>query len=285
MGNAVGVAGLRIISTDELREREPNVVGYQALSSPTGAVVDSKGLLNAVGDEVEKLGGRFLLSNQVLKIEGGRVITKHAEFKPDHIINAAGLYSDEIAWMMGVGKTYRVIPFRGEYMEVENVALRSMVYQAPDLRYPFLSVHLTKGVDDRVLAGPTATLAWGREAYDKDFFWKEMGEMLLSRPFLRLITNGEFIKLAFQNARMSLSKSAFIKEIQKLIPSVQPKSVFPSPSGIRAQLVDEQGKMVNDIKVEFCDKSTHILNAVSPGMTASFAFARFVVDGIHERTQ
>ncbi len=280
MGLSVGVPELKMIEKDELLHREPGVVGSKALFSPTGAVVDSLKLLQTVSGEVKKLGGKYEMQTRVNAITDSRAVTNFGDFKADHIINAAGLYSDKIAHMMNVGLDYTIIPFRGEYMEVKNVAVNTMVYQAPDLKYPFLSVHFTKMTDGKLLAGPTATLSFGRESYHKEFQKEEAKEMFRSAHFWKMCASTEFLSLAVHNAKISLLQSEFLREIQKLCPSVQKENLLPYRSGIRAQMVDRRGKMLDDIVIEFRENSTHILNVVSPGMTSSLAFAEYVVNKI-----
>lgn len=277
MGLSVGVPGLKIIGGEELESREPNVRAPKALLSPTGAIVESAGFLDAVSKEVEGLGGRYVFSSQVTGIAGNRIFTTKGEYEAGHIVNCAGLYSDKIAHMMNVGLEYAIIPFRGEYMEVKNIAIDSMVYQVPDLRFPFLSVHLTREIDGKVLGGPNAALSFGRESYEKQVHPEETKDMLSSVNFWRLLASPAFLGVAFRNAGISLFKSAFLKEIQKLAPAVTAGDITPHRAGIRAQMVDRRGKMLDDLVVEFCDTSTHVLNAVSPGMTSSFAFAEHVV--------
>ena len=279
-GNECGVPGLRFIDEKELRKREPVSRGISALFSPTGATVDSLKLLQTVAQEAREKGVEFRLYHKVVAIEGKKIRTTQGEFSFDYLINCAGLEADRIAWSAGVGKNYRIIPFRGEYMEVRNCPVNTMIYQPPDLRFPFLSIHLTRETDGRVLAGPTATLAFGREAYHKEWNLGEMGEMFLSRPFRQLLLNKELLGVAASNFLVSVSRSAFLKQIQSLVEGVELHQITPYRSGIRAQMVDSEGKFVNDILVETAEYSTHILNAVSPGLTSSLAFAEYVVTGL-----
>ncbi len=278
MAREVGVPGVTLITGDELCKREPDAVGVAALFSPSGATVDSPALMAALGEETVRLGCDFLMTREVRGIEGKKVITAEETFEAGHIVNAAGLYTDRIAHLMGVGKDYRIIPFRGEYMEVKNCGVRTMIYQPPDLRFPFLSVHLTRETDGKIIAGPTATLALGREAYDKEWKWPEIFEMAGSPNFWRLLVRPEFLNLCAKNVMISLSSYCFAREIQTLVPSIRLKDLTPYRSGIRAQMVDSEGRFVNDLKVERGPFSTHVLNAVSPGMTSSLAFADYVVD-------
>jgi len=281
-GNAVGVPSLRIIGKEELKEREPLVSdkASHALLSPTGAVVDSGKLLGAVANEAGELGVSYNFNTEVKEIREREVITNNGGFSAGHIINCAGLYADKIAHMMGVRPDLHVIPFRGEYHKIKDSSINSMIYQAPDLDFPFLDVHLTRSHDGEVLAGPNAMLSFGRESYHKEFNFSETKEMFKTVNFWRLVTSKKFLGLAFSNGKTSLFKRYFLKEIQKIYPHVEGKNIIPYRSGIRAQMVGENGEMLDDMLVVGMRNSTHILNVVSPGMTSSLAFAKYIVDGL-----
>ena len=166
MGKELEVPGLKIIDKTELREREPFSNGLVALLSPTGAIVDSKALLKTIAKEAESLGVKYQFGAEVREIsDNGAIKTGEETINADFIVNCAGLHADKIAHMMGVGLDYLIITFKGNYVKVP-VPINSMLYQPPDLRFPFLGVHLTKKIDGSVVAGPTATLSFGRENYD-----------------------------------------------------------------------------------------------------------------------
>jgi len=277
MGRAAGVEGLRLIERDELAGREPSALGICALLSPHGAIVDSEAFVRAVAADAQKLGAEFVMNARVTTIRGRSMVTTAGDFDGGHIINCAGLHCDKIAHLMGAGRGRRIIPFRGEYMEITGLPVNSMVYQAPDLRYPFLGVHFTRTVDGLVLAGPTAMLSFGRESYEKQLKAGESLKMMSSVNFWRLVSSGEFLRLVWHNGRISFSDKAFLAEIRTLAPDVTMDQIRPYRSGIRAQMVDSRGQMVNDMVVEYRPDSTHILNAVSPGMTAALAFAAHVM--------
>lgn len=278
LGLQCNVPGLRMISEKEFYDREPSGNAIAALLSPTGATVDSMRLLQAVAEDAKSLGAEYRFGHDVQRIDGLTIETPAGKVTAEHIINCAGLYADKIAHQMGVGLDCRVIPFRGEYMEVEGCDVRSMIYQAPDLRFPFLSIHLTRETNGRVLAGPSAVLAFGREAYEKQWVIGETLEMLASLQFWRLVASPAFLRLAVQNAKTSLLRKAFLRQIQGLAPGIRAEQVHPARAGIRAQMVNRSGRMLDDILVEYREHSTHVLNAVSPGMTCSLAFAEHVVD-------
>jgi len=280
MGSQAGVEGLRIMDREELAEREPSVAGEKALISPNGSIVDSEAMVRAVAEDAKASGVEYFLGAEVTAVRDGTVITSRGDFRAVHLINCAGLYTDRIARMMGAGAGYRIIPFRGEYMQLHNCVVNSMVYQVPDLRYPFLGVHLTRTVHGEVLAGPTAMLSFGRESYEKQIRLAESIQMLASVNFWRLVSSAEFLRLVAHNGRISFSDRAFLAEIRTLCPQARMEDMAPYRSGIRAQMVDRRGRMVDDMLVEFRQDSTHVLNAVSPGMTAALAFAEYIVDNM-----
>ena len=279
LGVDAGVEGLRIIYDKELGEREPLVRGSKALLSPSGAVVDSISLLDKIFEDLSHLGIESHFNSELKHIGGRVAMTNHEDIRFSHLVNCAGLYADKIAKMAGLNTDLKVIPFRGDYFKA-NLKINSMVYQVPDLRFPFLGVHLTKSLDNGSLIGPSSSLSWkGRESYNGEFSFSEFSDTIFSQNFFKLMANRELLTLAYHNASLSLSKTSFLNEINSFLEEpIQANSVSKYRSGIRAQMVDASGKMVNEFIVERGKNSTHILNAVSPGMTSSLAFAEYVVD-------
>lgn len=280
-GSDCGVEGLKKLSAAEVCAREPLVTrSHGGLFSSEGAVVDSSALLAALEKDAGRLGVHF----EYLRYFDPKAL-RDTRPETDYWINCAGLYADTVAHAFGAGKGYRVVPFRGEYMEVHGLPVQGMIYRVPDLRFPFLSIHLTRETDGRVLAGPSAVLSLGRESYEKQIHWRESAEMIFSRQFMRMGMSPSFWKLAAENARTSLSVRAFLHEIRRLVPDITEKMISPARSGIRAQMVDSQGNFVSDLHVEYTKQSCHVLNAVSPGMTCALSFAPFLADEIIRRLQ
>lgn len=274
-----GVPDVRMIDRAELREREPYAEGTKALFSPTGAIVDSVALLTSLAEQARRHGVEYRFNTRVRAIDDKEIITDDKTLKADHVVNCAGLHADVLAHSCGVAPELRIIPFRGEYHEVSGVPLKSMLYAAEDPQFPFLGVHLTRTIDGKVLAGPTATLSFGRESYQKEIKAKESLQMLCSRQFWRLLTHRDFRKMARYNIALSLSKQKFADGVAELIiDTVEKDQLKPYRAGIRAQVVDRQGNLINDFKVMRGRYSTHVVNAVSPGMTASMPFATYIVD-------
>lgn len=282
------VPNLRLISGEEFKEHEPNAHRKdirQVLHSPNGAIIDTNKLVECLEQDARTAGVEIFTGNRVLDIKDQTIFTSRGEFKTRHIVNAAGLYADKIAHMMDVGLDYAIIPFRGEYVSVP-VNLNSMVYHPPsNSRFPFLGVHLTKTLEGLTIAGPTALPAiGGREAYtNKDFEMSEAFDLITSRQFWYLIRDKDFPRLALENFLKSVSPGAFLEEVRGLVNedianSLSKKDLKHYRAGNRAQLVDRDGSLVLDYRIVDGKNSTHILNAISPGMTSCLSFAEYIVN-------
>jgi len=284
MGN--GVQGVRILDADLLKRTEPYAQGTEALLSPAGAIVDSTKLVEGIAADGSSNGVSFVFDAEVKEIRDKgdhlAVSTLKCAFQTKFLVNCAGLYADRVAWMMDVGRDFCVFPFRGDYYRLKperSYLVNSMIYPTPNLELPFLGVHWTKRTDGSVIVGPNAMLALGREKYkDASINWRDTLHMLLDIRFARLMSDFDFLRIAVNELKLSMSKGAFVRAAKQLVPSVSEDDLLPDQGGIRAQLVDRKGHMVEDFVFERTDKSFHVLNAVSPGMTCALAFAGHVTD-------
>lgn len=280
------VPGVTIVDEQGLKKLEPNAVGVAALHAPSGAIASGSMVTQALAAEAQERGVSFFFRQTVTGLSPkGRQITVRTQadrFQCDMLINCAGLYADRIAHAMGTGLGFEIVPFRGEYYRIrpeKSGLVRSMVYPAPDLRYPFLGVHWTKTIDGGLKIGPNAILAFGREAYSR---WSvslpDTMEMMFSASFWKMVLDPDFRRVARSQAAVSFSRARFVNEARKLVPSAAPEDFVPGTSGIRAQLVRKDGNMVDDILIEKKDNALHVLNAVSPGFTCVLPFAEYIVE-------
>ena len=283
-GKINNVPGIKIVNNDELRKIEPYVKGKKGLYSPTGSIVNSKILVKTMAAETKNNGVNFLLGEKVLKItqKNGQILvnTKNYEIKSKYLINCAGIYADRIANLTGLKLNYRIIPFRGKYYQLikeKSFLLKSMVYPIPDPNLPFLGIHITRTIDNNIIVGPNAVLAFGREAYsNKQFSISDIKDIISYDGFWKMmLLNSVKMKNEFIQ---SFSKGKFVEQAQNLIPNLKSADFQEGYSGIRAQLVDRDGKLVDDLIIKNQNNITHILNAVSPGMTCSLPFADYVVN-------
>ena len=277
-GQANG-ARVEWVAEDRLRDIEPHARGICALRAPDGASFDAPAYVRMLATDAK--GVEFSFGESVLDLaeEGASVAvrTSRRSVRCRAFVNAAGLHADRLAARMGVGRDLRVIPFRGEYCEISPTAaalVRSHVYPAPDPRFPFLGVHLSRRVDGTVTAGPGAVLATGRESYDSERWEdRDLLDMAVWPGFWKMMTTREFVVTAIKEGRKALWKSFIWREARELMPELKPSDFGRRWSGIRAQLVSRDGKLVEDLVVRETPRSVHVLNAVSPALTCSLPFA------------
>jgi L-2-hydroxyglutarate oxidase LhgO len=277
---ANGVQGLRAIGADELREVEPNAVGIRALHATQTGIVDFREVAAALADDVRAGGGEVLLGREVVAIaeRGGRVevTTSGGELEARAVVACAGLQSDRLAALSGASPDRpRIVPFRGDYYTLRPHAsglVNGLVYPVPDPELPFLGVHFTKTIGGKVIAGPNAVLALAREGYRR--------LALSPRDAAATLTFPGFWRFARSHLRFGLGeqwrdvvKSAFVRDMQRYVPAVRAEDVEFGPSGIRAQALGRDGRLVDDFVLERSGRVLHVLNAPSPAATASLAIA------------
>ena len=275
-----------IIDAEALREKEPHAEGRAALFAPEAASIDSQKYVYTLAKDAENLGVDFYMGYGVRRIDHGedghRLETTNGDLEADYLVNCAGLYADRLAAQLGVGEGYQVVPFRGEYYELvpdRRHLCNTMIYPTPDPELPFLGVHYTRRTDDKVIAGPPAVLAFGREAYrNTQFDLDELASTLGYRGFWKLMASPKMIKVALDELGKSYRKERFVEASQRLVPEVRAADFRRSYAGIRAQLVSDEGELVKDPMFEHGPDSVHVLNAVSPGLTSSLPFGDHLAD-------
>ena len=205
---------------------------------------------------------------------GARVRTASDTWEVGVALNCAGLYADRLAGPFA--SDLRIIPFRGLYAELvaeRRALIRSHVYAVPDLTFPFLGVHLSRRADGRVIVGPGAMLAFGREAYTLSAIdLRDLTGTLIWPGFWRMALQPRFLGLVRSEVTKSLSLREVWKEAQLLVPALRPGDLVRSYAGNRAQVVNRAGELVDDIVVRESERTVHVLNAVSPGLTCSLPF-------------
>jgi (S)-2-hydroxyglutarate dehydrogenase len=277
------VPGIRRVSQVQIAEIEPYTTGVAALHSPSTAVVDYVAMCHALARAVTASGGEVRLRTPVTSIRDGAsgvlVSAAGAQLRFDFVIACAGLTGDSLAAGLGMAGDLRIIPFRGEYYQLRPAArdrVRGMVYPVPDPRYPFLGVHLTRGVHDDVHVGPNAVLALAQQGYR----WSN-----ISIPDLaRIATWPGTWQLARRHWRSgvtevtgSLSKRRYLHRVRAYQPDLQLADLVPATSGVRAQAVRRDGALVDDFELQSDGRVLLVRNAPSPAATASLAIAEHVV--------
>lgn len=278
-------AQVELIDEKQLEEIEPNAKTFKmALYSYHTAVIDPKAVLNSLHDDLVSSGKvQFFTNMEFTGVQGsGIAVTNKGNIEFDTFINAAGTFSDRVAHIFGVGTNYKLIPFKGIYRKLvkeKSSMVNGSIYPVPNIRNPFLGIHLTKNVNGEVYIGPTAIPAFGRENYGIiKGLDKEVLEILF-RDISLFISNSEFRKVATTEPRKYIFKN-FFEDVSNLIKNISPDDIENSNKvGIRPQLVDWKSKeLVMDFVVIKEGSSIHILNAISPAFTSSMAFAELIVN-------
>jgi L-2-hydroxyglutarate oxidase len=277
-------AEVRHISRSELAEREPEATATAALLAPRGASFDSRSYVLALAEDARQSGVEVRTNQTVRELseedDRVRIGTGSRSLDARLVINCAGLHADRIAQQLGVGRDLRIVPFLGFYSELipeRRGLVRSHLYPAPDLEFPFLGVHLSRTFDGRVLVGPGSSLALGREAYERGAInamnLVDLVDTFTYPGFLRLLGKPRFRQLVRQEWKKSVSRRAVAEEARHLLPAIRDEDLTAGRGGIRAQLVDMAGNLVDDLRIERTARSIHVLNAVSPALTCSLPFA------------
>lgn len=283
---ANGVAYELLRSEAAIQEREPFAVGEAALFASEAASIDPQQYVYQLAKDAQAAGVKLYTGHGVESIsmiaDGYRLVTRGGDHKASYLVNAAGQHADEIAHQVGVGGGYRIIPFRGEYYELvpERTDLcRTMIYPTPDPDLPFLGVHYTRRTDGKVIVGPNAVLAFGREAYsNRQVNLKDLIQTVTYPGFLKLIASWDMVAVALDELHKSYRKRRFVAASQRLVPDVTSEDLRKSYSGIRAQLVDESGRLVKQPMSIETSNGIHVLNAVSPGLTCSLPYGQHIAN-------
>ena len=283
-GTANGAEGLELIGPEELREHEPHVAGVKAIWSPNTGIIDFMKVSEAYSIEMRENGGDLVTGAEVHSMtrRDGQVHiqTTAGDFAAKNVINCAGLYADKVARMMDVEIGVRIIPFRGEYFSIRPESshlVNGLIYPVPDPSLPFLGVHFTKRINGSVEAGPNAVLALKREGYSKTSFSIPDAWDTLSYPgFWKM--SMKYWKTGFDEQYRSLVKSVFVKSLQTLVPEITSDDLYAPGAGVRAQVVDDGGALLQDFSIAQTEGAIHVLSAPSPGATSSLSISRYIVD-------
>lgn len=282
---------LESLTEEQAREIEPRVKTYQrAIFSPTTSSGNPHRVIEAMEHDAKREGIAIVHETRYLRRAADTIITSSARYAAGHVVNAAGLYADKIALDFGFSQNYRILPFKGLYLHSDEApgSLRTNIYPVPDLRNPFLGVHFTIKEDGQIKIGPTAIPAFWREQYRRfdNFRFGEFVEILFREAGLMFSSSFDFKQLAVEELK-KYSRPRLVSLASRLASGVELKHYrrWGQP-GIRAQLLDiKSRKLEMDFVIEGDERSTHLLNAVSPGWTCSLPFASYVVDRIEQVTR
>jgi L-2-hydroxyglutarate oxidase len=270
------------------KEIEPEIACVAALYVRSTAIVDFRLVCDALVEDLDAAGADLRTDTRVRGIRavagGVEVETDSGVVHADAVVNCAGLHSDRIAHLAGLRPPVRIVPFRGEYYELKasrRDLVRGLIYPVPDPRFPFLGVHLTRGIDGSVHAGPNAVLALRREGYRwRDFSPRDLADSLGFPGTWRL--GRDCWRPGLDEVRRSFSRKRFAETLARLVPAITEDDIVPAGAGVRAQAVTPEGTLLDDFLIEEMPRQVHVLNAVSPAATSSLEIARHVADRLAE---
>lgn len=272
-----GLEGLRILSREEMREREPYVDGTRAVLVPQTGIVDFHEFTVKLAEIVLNQGAEIRYGTFVSSIRQDGAFTgletESGYFKAKALVTCAGLFSDRLARQTDPELPVRILPFRGEYYKLKKEKrglVRHLIYPVPDPSFPFLGVHFTRMVSGEVEAGPNAVLALKREGYNKtDFNYRDAMETVTWRGFRRIARR--YWRQGLGEIHRSLRKKAFVAELQRLIPDIEADDLMTGGAGIRAQACHKNGSLLDDFFIHSTPNVLHVCNAPSPAATSAFS--------------
>lgn len=270
----------QLLDSDSAHAIEPQCHAVAALHIPSSGVVDYAAVARRLALRIEMLGGQIKTRSKVIGLlerpEGIIVQTEQASFVTPYLVNAAGLHADRLAHKLGLAQNIKILPFRGDYFRLNSRAsdlINGQIFPIPNADLPFTGIHLTRGLDGTVLAGPNAVLAGSREGYRKgNIKLRDTLDQLTSRRVRRLTR--QHFATALWEKRRSLSKELFAMTVQRLVPAISADDLLPAPSGVSTYAITPEGQLLTDFVVESTPRSVHLLSLPTPGATACLSFGR-----------
>ena len=274
------------IKNEEIKRIEPNTNCQfeYGLHVPFTSVADPKEVSKSLIENLKKMNVEINYNSKILKISEQKLFTQNNTIEAGHIFNCAGLFADEIAKNSNLEFRYSFLPFKGKYWKITNKSfkLNHLVYPIPDLRYPFLGLHSSHNRHGDFYIGPSSTPVFGREQYNGILGnnLKESISLIFNFSKKIILNENKLRTLALQELSL-LTKRGFFNQIKKMFNNINPDDLELSDQkvGIRSQIFDPQSKnLVNDFVVINQKNTTHVLNAISPAWSASFAFADHLIN-------
>ena len=272
------------LDAEQLRAREPNIVGLGGLFLDATGIVDYRQVCETMAEVIRRNGGEICLEKTVTAIaedtDKVTVNTLDGAWQARHLVVCAGLQSDRLATLAGIDIDHQIIPFRGEYFRLpasKNNIVNHLIYPIPDPELPFLGVHLTRMIDGSVTVGPNAVLGLGRENYKKfSVNWKDVAEYARFSGFWKTIWQN--LGSGSVEMKNSLFKSGYLEQCRKYCPSLELDDLLPYEAGIRAQAVMRDGTLVHDFLFAQTPRMLHVCNAPSPAATSAIPIGEMIAD-------
>ena len=281
-GEQNGLENLQILTPLQFKNIEPNAEGVAALWVPQSGIIDYKEVSNKFAELIKQLNpkSKIALNCEVLDIEDGLLFSTKGKLKVEHTIFCGGLFSDRLAKKDKVKLDMQIVGFRGDYYKLTDKAkskVKKLIYPVPNPEFPFLGIHFTRMMNGEIECGPNAVFTFKREGYKKtDFSWKDSFQALSFLGTWRLFIN--HWKFGLNEYRRAFSKALFLKELQKMIPTLKMEDIIEGRSGVRAMALGIDGEVIDDFRIVQNKNNLHVLNAPSPAATACLAIGDQIME-------
>ena len=286
-GEINGLTGLELLNPNQFKEIEPFVEGLKALKVPQSGIINYSEVVRVLSEKITFYNNSscILTSCKVLDYHNNIISTTKGNFKTKHIIFCGGLFADRLAVKDNIDLNMQTVGFRGDYYKLSDNAkhkVNHLIYPVPNPDFPFLGVHFTRMYNNDIECGPNAVFSFKREGYKKlDFSFKDTFEALTFQGTYKLFINNW--KFAMDEYKRAFSKSLFLKQLHKLMPSLKNNDIVSYRSGVRAILLSNDGNVVDDFKIVNMKNNIHVLNAPSPAATACLAIGEKVLCEIEKK--
>ena len=277
-----GLVGLKILNKEELNQIEPYAGGVAALHVPESGIIDYKQTTEKFAEKILSINkkSKIILSCEVYNFDDTSLFTSKGKIFSKSNIFCSGLFSDRLAKKDNIKADMKIVGFRGDYFKLKPKAknkVKHLIYPVPNPEFPFLGVHLTRMTNGEIECGPNAVYTFKREGYNKfSFSIRDTIESLFFIGTIKLFIN--HWKFGLNEYKRSFSKRLFLRDLQKLVPSLELDDIEEAKSGVRAMALGKDGEVIDDFKIVKSKRNIHVLNAPSPAATACLSIADSIVD-------
>jgi L-2-hydroxyglutarate oxidase LhgO len=273
-----GLKGIEIIDSEQIIQIEPFIKGIKALWVPESGIIDFKAVTLKLAELIKEINpiSEIITSCKVKDFDKGetsQINTTQGLIQSRYMVFCAGLHSDRMARKDQIDLDMRIVGFRGDYYDLTpqgKKKIKNLVYPVPNPEFPFLGVHFTRMTDGTIECGPNAVFTFKREGYGKtDFNFRDTLEALLFSGTWKLFFKQW--RFGLDEYKRAFSKRLFLNQLKRMCPSLTLDDIVPGRSGVRAMALGDSGDVIDDFKIEYKDRSIHVLNAPSPAATACLA--------------
>ncbi len=281
-GEENGLSGLKLINEKEIKEIEPFIKGLQAIWVPQTGIIDYKQVARCLKEKILKINNQsqIITNCEVMNSNKSSIITNRGLFNANNFIFCGGLFSDRLAKKDNLKLDLKIVSFRGEYYQLKNESkykINNLVYPVPNPEFPFLGVHFTRMTDGNIECGPNAVFTFKREGYKKaDFNLKDTLDSLSYPAIWKLFF--KHWRFGLNEYKRSYSKRLFLKQLQRMMPSLTLDDIEVGRSGVRAMALGQDGNVIDDFRIQQNNKNIHVLNAPSPAATACLSIGDYILE-------